>query len=58
MMTTSKDRVAMRRIIVACEELREIATDANQEFIAHLLSMVVIQARKVQAGDGAVDGEI
>lgn len=56
-MITIRERDALNRIIVTCEDLRHLAIEVKQPLIAHLLEMAILQARQARAGDGAIDGE-
>ena len=57
-MSRESDRNVLNKIIASCDELRDLVAEIKQPMIAHLLEMVIIQAREARAGDGALDGEL
>lgn len=57
-MVSDSEREYLSHIIISCEDLRELAMEVRQPLIAHLLEMVIVQARRARAGDGAIDGEV
>lgn len=49
---TGKPQEVARYIAEMCTELREMAHDAGLSFLAHLLSMVILQAGRHYHADG------